>query len=134
MPSSTYYYEQLKSRNKPVTIPGVQGWENGYFYKTQGGKTRPFLSRQTSVVEKPSWLPFRTKKDTTVIGCLDQPPPCYAHACPQWLHIPKELPAEWTGELSDCQSADAVAVCSCILNPHHLLVVHHTLHSQSQEF
>ena len=43
--------------------------------------------------------------------------------------MPRELPRERTGKLSECQSADAGAVSSCILNPHHLLVVHHTLHS-----
>lgn len=41
---------------------------------------------------------------------------------------------EWTGEPGECQSADAGAVCSCILNPRHLLVRHDTLPPQSQEF
>lgn len=41
---------------------------------------------------------------------------------------------EWTGEPSECQSADAGAVRSCILNPRHLLVIHHTLPPPSQEF
>lgn len=41
---------------------------------------------------------------------------------------------EWTGKPSECQSADAGVVLSCILNPRHLLVIHHTLPPQSQEF
>lgn len=74
-----------------------------------------------------------TKRLTCVSGCWDQPS-CYAHVWAQWLHMPKELPREQTGKLSECQSADAEAVRSCILNPRHLLGVHHTMHSWSWEF
>lgn len=38
------------------------------------------------------------------------------------------------GQLSECQSADAGVVRSCILNPRHLLVTHHALRPRSQEF